>query len=84
MITIYGASWCSFCRKAKALCEDFGLVYEWKDVDDPEIYNELSTKIENFKTVPQIYWDHKYIGGYSDLIMEIENHNIGNYGQGKF
>lgn len=84
MITIYGADWCTFCNKAKNLCEDFGLSYEWKDVQEEEVYNELSAKIPGFKKIPQIYWNERYVGGYTDLASELENQNIGNYGQGTF
>ena len=36
MVIIYGAEWCSFCKKAKELCQDYVIGYEWRNVDDPE------------------------------------------------
>ena len=29
--------------------------------------------LPNIRTVPQIYWNGKYVGGYNDLALEIEN-----------
>jgi len=84
MVIIYGAEWCSFCKKAKELCQDYGIGYEWRNVDDPEYKEELKLKLPDVKTIPQIYWHHRYIGGYQELATTIEEDNIGNYGQGTF
>jgi glutaredoxin len=43
---------------------------------------ELSTLKPDVKTLPQIWWDNRYIGGYTDFAAEIEN-TMGNYGNGK-
>lgn len=84
MIVIYGAEWCTFCQKAKELAEQYGIPYTYKDITDGgEYYLELNEKIENFRTVPQIWMYNKYIGGYNDLVKEIQETNVGNYGQGK-
>jgi len=84
MVTIYGAGWCGFCLAAKELCENYSLSYEWRNADDVDVYLELKEKVKDFQTIPQIFWNDKYIGGYSDLVKEIEESNIGNYGQGTF
>lgn len=83
MITIYGHSRCSWCVKAKAVVETYGLKYVWKDTDIQENINDLKIKFPNVKSVPQIWWDERHIGGYDQLTSEIEN-TLGNYGQDKF
>lgn len=83
MITIYGHQRCSWCTKAKTLAERYGLKYVWKDTDDEANINELKLKFPAVKTVPQIWWDDRYIGGYDRFSTEIEN-TIGNYGQERF
>jgi glutaredoxin len=41
----------------------------------------MTTKLgHEAKTVPQIFWYGKYIGGYNELALEIENTR--NYGDG--
>lgn len=83
MITIYGHTRCGWCVKAKRLAEQYNLKYVWKDTDISENLNELKTALPSVKTVPQIWWDERYIGGYEMFSSEVEN-TIGNYGQGNF
>ena len=73
-----------WCVKAKELCEEYSIIYEYSDAEDLDIYEEMKEKIpqETRITLPQIFWRGRYIGGFRDLEREIENTNIGNYGQG--
>jgi glutaredoxin len=82
MITIYGHTRCGWCVKAKALADRYNLEYQWKDTDNQENLNELKTMFPNVRTVPQIWWDQRHIGGYEQFTSEIEN-TLGNYGQDK-
>lgn len=82
MITIYGAEWCGWCIKAKELAENRNLPYTWKNAEDPILYDEMKVLAPQSSTIPQIFWDERYIGGYSEFAMEIEN-TIGGYGDGK-
>lgn len=72
MITIYGHARCGWCVRAKNLAAKHKLEYEWKDTDDQENLNNLKIKLPNVKTVPQIWWDEKHIGGYEQFASEIE------------
>lgn len=86
MIKIYGTSNCGYCVKAKQLCRELKLGFVYVPIDQqqsfPEYWEEFQELFPEAKTVPQIMWDDKYIGGYNELVTEIENLNIGNYGQG--
>ena len=82
MITIYGTEQCIFCQKAKDIARDYGIFLTFKDITEEKYFNELNSKIEDFKTIPQIWVYNKYVGGYNGLLKEIEETNIGNYGQG--
>lgn len=85
MVTIYGTTNCTYCQRAKQLCNEMGLSFVYKPVDDDNEYRrEFKELFPEAKTVPQILWDGKHIGGYTDLVEEIENLNLGNYGQGAF
>lgn len=82
MLTIYGTSNCSYCDKAKALADMFSLKWEFFNLEESvDLYEELKGRI-SFKTVPQIFWHDRHIGGYDDLVVEIEN-TMGGYGDGK-
>lgn len=82
MITIYGNQLCGWCRKAKSLAEQYNLKVNWKDTDDQENLNELKQRIPDVKTIPRIWWDDRYIGGYEDFATEIEN-TLGGFGEQK-
>lgn len=82
MITIYGNSVCKWCIAAKKLAEDYGLAYEWIDLDFDENLNRFKINFPNARSIPQIMWDNRHLGGYDDFLKEIEN-TIGGYGQGK-
>ena len=82
MITIYGRPNCSWCDKAKDLATSYQLKYEYRSTDSDAILNELKLRLPNVKTVPQIWWYEKYIGGYEDFVTELQN-TMGDYGNGK-
>jgi glutaredoxin 3 len=81
MITIYGNETCVYCRKAKALAESYGLKHEWRDTDDQSVLNDLKIRLPNVKTIPQIWWHDRHIGGHEDLLTEIGN-TLGGFGEG--
>jgi|TARA_R110001592_G_scaffold225120_1_gene480888 glutaredoxin len=81
MIVIYGTPTCSFCLRAKKLAARYDLEHEYKDITYKRNRDEMTTKLgHEAKTVPQIFWYGKYIGGYNELALEIENTR--NYGDG--
>lgn len=83
MITIYGTTACKWCKAAVTLAEALGLQHEYRNMDmNEQFYLELKTLKPDFKTVPQIWWDNRYVGGYSDFATEIEN-TAGGFGDGK-
>lgn len=79
MIVIYGKSSCGWCDKAKALAEQYRLDYEYRSVDNDEYKQQLKQMIPDVKTVPQIWWHGKHVGGYEAFAAEIENTR--NFGQ---
>lgn len=85
MIEIYGTSTCNWCDRARETCEQYSLRYTYKLLDDrfegEANLKEFREKVPDAKTVPQIFWHGRYIGGYNDLIREIENTST--YGDGK-
>lgn len=88
MVLIYGNSRCAWCEKAKDLAERYELFYEYRNIDNDYYLNELKIKLveaqKRASTIPQIWWDDRYIGGYEDFAQEIENTLGANYGQELF
>lgn len=83
MIIIYAKDNCKWCTLAKELTENRKLNYEYRNVDENyQFLVELASLKPNVKTLPQIWWDDRHIGGYTDFAAEIEN-TLGDYGNGK-
>ena len=81
MVTIWGRPSCSFCERAKSLCDQYDLKYDYITIDGPEKLQELQEQVPGVRTVPQIFWNGKYVGGYTEFAQEIENTR--NFGQEK-
>ena len=68
MIEIYGTDSCVFCNKAKELLEIYNKEYTYIDVTETEyITAAFFKRFPNVRTVPQIEWEGKHIGGYTEL-----------------
>lgn len=80
MVIIYGAEWCGYCIRAKKLAEQYSVDFEFRDVDTPDIKEQLRVLLPSYKTIPQIWWHGNHVGGYDDFARAIEE-TIGNYGQ---
>jgi len=65
--TVYSKPNCPACDRAKTLLSIRECIYEVKDATDPEIREELLDLIPNARSVPQIFEDETYIGGYEEL-----------------
>ena len=67
-IKIYTTRYCGFCHMAKKLLEDQGLPFEEISFDEqPELRPKISAENNNYSTVPMIFLDNKFIGGYTEL-----------------
>ena len=67
MIKIYTANYCPYCEKAILLLFRKGVDFEVCDATDNKVLRESLTAETGCKTVPQIFVNDKFIGGFSDL-----------------
>lgn len=70
-VTIYGKSNCDYCAKAKFLSNLYKISYDYFDITDDGVTDEMLNKIpederQSIKTVPQIFVDGKHVGGFSE------------------
>lgn len=70
MYTVYSSTNCNYCSKAKQLLIDHGFIFE--EINAKEVKDALVEKVTGAgypapKTVPQIFKDDQYIGGYTEL-----------------
>jgi glutaredoxin len=58
---------CPFCVQAKALLEARGIEYEERNVSKDWTKKQLLEAVPTARTLPQIFLDDNYIGGFTDL-----------------
>ena len=87
---IYGKEMCEYCDKAKELCSQYSLEFDYYSVDDrfegkanlDALKEKASIDNLNIRTVPAIWHNGKFIGGFNELGTYIENTR--EFGQGGF
>jgi ribonucleoside-diphosphate reductase alpha chain len=64
---VYGKPNCPYCTNAKAMLESFGIEYTYIDITTTGKTAAELTGRPNVKTVPQIYLQGNYVGGFNEL-----------------
>lgn len=66
--TIWSKDNCAFCDRAKDLLRNKGIQFEERNISNGEWTREqLMESIPHARTVPQIYLDDEYVGGFNEL-----------------
>ncbi len=68
-IKIYTMDWCPECKAAKSLFDELGVQYEEIDGTNDTKFREKIEEITGRRSVPQIIFDGKPIGGYDNLLL---------------
>lgn len=71
LVTIYTKANCSWCDKAIMLAIDKGYIVETFDVRVEENLKFLKDQLPDVRTVPQIWINDRYVGGYSEFSEEV-------------
>ena len=58
---------CPYCVRAKALFEQKGVEYKEYTIGEDVTREQLLERAPNARTVPQIWLDDNYVGGYTEL-----------------
>lgn len=67
-IRVFTTRVCPYCRRAKALLDKKGAVYEEIDVsDDAALRQAMTVEAGGARTVPQIFIGETHVGGCDDL-----------------
>ena len=74
-ITIYTGPLCNYCEAAKRLLKRNNADYNEIDISKVDgAMNEMIKKANGKRTIPQIFFDEKHIGGYDEVrALEKEN-----------
>ena len=79
IIIIFGKDSCYYCENAVQTLQKYNIPYKYINIEKNyknffQFLKEISQKYnhinfnENHKTVPVIFFNSKFIGGYSDLV----------------
>ena len=74
-IKIYTGPMCNYCEAAKRLLTRNNTIYEEINISNVEgAMDEMIKKSNGKRTIPQIFFDEKHIGGYDEVrALEKEN-----------
>ena len=74
-IIMYTGPMCNFCEAAKRLFSRNNIQYKEIDISTKDgLRDEMIEKSNGKRTIPQIFFDEKHIGGYVEL-RELEKNN---------
>jgi len=59
---------CPVCTRAKTLLDVSNIPYVEHLIGTTHTKEDLLEKVPNAKTVPQIFIDNTYVGGYTELV----------------
>jgi glutaredoxin 3 len=59
---------CTYCEQAKQLLASKGIEYEERNLAEGWSVQQLHEVVPGARTVPQIFVDDKYVGGYTQLV----------------
>jgi glutaredoxin len=63
---------CPFCVQAKALLESRGIEFEERNVQRDWTREQLLEAVPAARTLPQIFLDDAYIGGFTELRKHLQ------------
>lgn len=67
-VIIYTTSYCPYCTNAKNLFTNLKTPFEEISLDDnPELRTKLSKENNGWRTVPMIFINGKFVGGFDDV-----------------
>lgn len=62
---------CTFCEQAKALLASKGISFEERKIGDGYTKEDLLEAVPTARTVPQIFLNEEYVGGFNELKQKL-------------
>jgi glutaredoxin 3 len=73
---VWSKAVCPYCVSAKTLLKQKGYEIEERVIGNGFSKEQLLESVPAARTVPQIFIDDKYVGGYDDLVKYFENNSM--------
>ena len=68
---VWSKDYCPYCVQAKALLESKGIEYEERLIGHGWTKEQMLEAVPNARTVPQIFLDDEYVGGFTELRQKL-------------
>jgi glutaredoxin 3 len=69
---VWSKDQCPYCVQAKALLESKGIEYEERNINNGWGKDDLLEAVPTARSVPQIFLDEEYIGGFNELRKKLQ------------
>lgn len=70
---VWSKNQCTYCDQAKALLSARGIEYEERNINSSWTREQLLESVPSARSVPQIFLDDEYIGGFTELKQRLAN-----------
>jgi len=70
--TVWSKNACPFCDQAKNLLKSKGIEFEERNVSTDWTKEQLLEAVPTARTLPQIFLDDNYIGGFTELRKHLQ------------
>ena len=70
--TVWSKNSCPYCLQAKALLESKGIEFEERNISADWTREQLLEAVPTARTLPQIFLDDNYIGGFTELRRHLQ------------
>jgi len=69
---VWSKDQCPHCTQAKSLLESKGIEYEERNINNGWDKDDLLEAVPTARSVPQIFLDEEYIGGFNELRKKLQ------------
>ena len=69
--TVWSKDMCGYCEMAKQLLELRGIEFEERKIGKDWTKEQLLEAVPTAKSVPQIFIDEEYVGGFTELKKQL-------------
>ncbi len=71
--TVWSKDMCSYCEQAKQLLTTKGIEFEERKIGKEWTKEQLLEAVPTARSVPQIFLDDQYVGGFTELRQKLNN-----------
>ena len=69
---VWSKNQCPYCVQAKNLLQSCGIEYEERNINENYAREDLLAAVPTARTLPQIFIDDNYIGGFTELRQHLQ------------